>query len=175
MMRLVKKFRDDNRGVAAIEFAFVAVPMIVTFFGVAEIATYVLAARKVSNIASVAADLITQDTTVTDAEMDDVMSVLDVIISPFDPGTAEVRITSVVADSDGETTVAWSDARHTTALPVNSPVTVPDGIVPDNQGIIMTEVNFTYHSLFGMFLTGGMTVSDTFYLKPRRSTQVLRE
>jgi hypothetical protein len=39
----------------------------------------------------------------------------------------------------------------------------------------MTEVNFTYHSLFGMFLTGGMTVSDTFYLKPRRSTQVLRQ
>ena len=175
MMRLVKKFRDDNRGVAAIEFAFVAAPMIITFFGVAEIATYVLAARKVSNVASVAADLITQDTTITDAEMTDVMSVLDVILRPFDPGTADVRITSVVADSDGETTVAWSDARNTTALPVNSSVTVPDGIVPDDQGIIMTEVSFTYTSLFGMFLTGGMTVSDTFYLKPRRSTQVLRE
>ena len=61
------------------------------------------------------------------------------------------------------------------ALAVNSPVTVPDGIVPDDQGIIMTEVSFTYTSLFGMFLTDGMTVSDTFYLKPRRSTQVLRE
>ena len=37
MMRLIKRFRDDTRGVAAIEFAFVAVPMIITFFGVAEI------------------------------------------------------------------------------------------------------------------------------------------
>ncbi|MEQ1863801.1 MAG: TadE/TadG family type IV pilus assembly protein [Micropepsaceae bacterium] len=175
MMRSIKKFRGDTRGVAAIEFALLALPMIITFLGVAEIATYVLAARKVANVASVAADLVTQDVSITDGEMDDVMSVLDVILRPFDPGTADVRITSVVADADGETTVAWSDARNTTALSVNSPVTVPDGIVPDNQGIIMTEVSFTYHSLFGMFLTGGMTVSDTFYLKPRRSTQVLRE
>lgn len=175
MMRWIKTFRGDTRGVAAIEFAFVAVPMIVTFFGVAEVATYVLAARKVSNVASVAADLVTQDTFISDSEMADVMKVLDVILRPFDPTTAHVRVTSVVADADGKTTVAWSDARNTSALPVNSPVAVPGGIVPDGQGIIMTEVSFKYTSLFGMFLTGGMTVSDTFYLKPRRSTQVMRE
>lgn len=175
MMRLIKRFRGNTDGVAAIEFAFVAMPMIVTFFGVAEISSYILAARKVANVASVAADLVTQDTSVTDDEMADIMGVLDVIMRPFDPGTADVRITSVVADADGETTVAWSDARNTSPRAVDSPVTVPDDIVPDNQGIIMTEVSFTYHSLFGMFLTSGMTVSDTFYLKPRRSTQVLRD
>lgn len=175
MKRFFRRFRGDKSGVAAIEFAFVAVPMIITFFGVAEIAGYILASRKVANVASVAADLITQDTVVTNVEMADVMGVLDVVLRPFNPSTASVRITSVVADADGQTTVAWSDARHTAPRAVNSSVTVPADIVPDNQGIIMTEVSFTYTSLFGMFLTGGMTVNDTFYLKPRRSTQVLRE
>lgn len=175
MMRFVKRFNGDKRGVAAIEFAFVAVPMIITFFGVAEIANYILATRKVANVASVAADLISQDTVVDNDEMADVMGVLDVVLRPFNPATASVRITSVVADADGETTVAWSDARNAAPRAVNSSVTVPEGIVPDNQGIIMTEVSFTYTTLFGMFLNGGMTVSDTFYLKPRRSSQVLRQ
>ena len=51
---------------------------------------------------------------------------------------------------------------------------MPDDIVPANQGIIMAEVIFTYRTLFGMYLTDGITVSDTFYLKPRRSTSVQR-
>jgi Flp pilus assembly protein TadG len=175
MMRFINRFCRDRKGVAAIEFAFVAVPMIITFFGVSEIANYILATRKVSNVASVAADLITQDTAINDTEMTDVMGVLDVVLRPFNPSTAHIRITSVVADADGNTTVAWSDARNTAPRAEDSPITVPDGLVSPGQGIIMTEASFTYTTLFGMFLTGGMTVSDTFYLKPRRSTQVLRQ
>jgi hypothetical protein len=86
-----------------------------------------------------------------------------------------VRITSVIADDEGETTVAWSDARNTGPYAAGTPITVPDEIVPNNQGIIMAEVSFTYQTLFGMYLTDGITVSDTFYLKPRRSTTVERE
>lgn len=173
-MRFVKRFRRADGGLSAIEFALIMPVMLITFFGIAEIANYILAARKVANVASSAADLITQDTVITDDEMDDVMGALDVVLRPFDPSEAAIRITSVVADADGETTVAWSDARNTGAYTEGSPITVPD-IVPDGQGIIMAEVSFTYKTLFGMFLTSGMTVSDTFYLKPRRSTTVERQ
>lgn len=175
MKPFAKRFRNSDSGVSAIEFALMAPLMLIMFFGVAEISNYILAARKVANVASSMADLVTQDTVIDDTEMADIMGVLDVILRPFDPGTAEVRITSVVADDDGDTTVAWSDALHTSPLAVDLPVTVPDDIVPNNQGVIMTEVSFTYTTLFGMYLTDGMTVSDTFYLKPRRSTQVLRD
>jgi Flp pilus assembly protein TadG len=175
MMRFAKRLRHADSGLSAIEFALIMPVMLITFFGIAEIANYILAARKVANVASSAADLITQDTVITDDEMDDVMGALDVVLRPFDPSEATIRITSVVADGDGETTVAWSDARNTGAYTEGSPITVPEDIVPDGQGIIMTEVSFTYTTLFGMFLTSGMTVSDTFYAKPRRSTTVERQ
>lgn len=175
MMRFFNRFRRSDRGLAAIEFALIIPVMLVTFFGIAEIANYILAARKVSNVASSAADLVAQDAVIDDGEMADIMGALDVVLRPFDPDEAQIRITSVVADSDGETTAAWSDARNTGAYAEGSPIDVPDGIVPDNQGIVMTEVSFTYKTLFGMFLTDGMTVSDTFYLKPRRSTTVQRQ
>ncbi len=149
--------------------------ILITFFGIAEIANFILAARKVANVASTAADLVAQDTVIDDTEMTDIMGALDAIIRPFDSSVAQVRITSVVADTNGDTTVAWSDARNTTAYAVGSPITVPDDIVPANQGIVMAEVSFTYQTLFGFYLTDGATVSDTFFLKPRRSTTVLRQ
>mgnify|MGYP001559245544 CR=1 FL=1 len=175
MMRFFNRFRRANRGLAAIEFALIIPIMLFTFFGIAEIANYILAARKVANVASSAADLVTQDTVVTDDEMIDIMGALDVVLRPFDPSEGHVRITSVVADADGETTVAWSDARNTGAYAEGSPIDVPDDIVTSGQGIIMTEVSFTYRTLFGMYLNDGMTVSDTFYAKPRRSTTIERQ
>jgi Flp pilus assembly protein TadG len=175
MMRFFNGFRRSDRGLAAIEFALIIPVMLFTFFGIAEVANYILAARKVANVASSAADLITQDTVISDDEMADVMGALDVVLRPFDPDEAQIRITSVVADEDGETTVAWSDARNTGAYSEGSPIDMPEDIVPNGQGVIMTEVSFTYRTLFGMYLTDGMTVSDTFYLKPRRSTTVERQ
>jgi hypothetical protein len=94
---------------------------------------------------------------------------------PFDPATAQIRITQVEADDDGDTTVDWSDARHTAPRTPGAPVDVPDGIVPNGQGVIMAEISFTYQTLFGMYMNDGMTISDKFYLKPRRSTKVLRQ
>jgi Flp pilus assembly protein TadG len=175
MTKFFARFRRNTAGVAAIEFALVVFPMIFTFFGVAEVANYILAARKVSNVASAAADLVTQSAAVDDGDIAEVMSALNVVLHPFKPEEAKIRITSVVADDNGNLTVAWSDARNTNALTPGSAVTdVPDGLVPNGHGIIMTEVSFTYTSFFGMYLTSGMTVSDTFYLKPRRSTTVER-
>lgn len=175
MMRFIKRFRRADGGVSAIEFALIAPVMLFTLFGIAEIANYILAARKVANVASAAADLVTQDTIVTDDEMTDIMGALDVVLRPFNPSEGRIRITSVVADEDGETTVAWSDARNTGAYTEGTPIDVPNDIVPNGQGIIMAEVSFTYKTLFGMYLTDGMTVSDTFYAKPRRSTTVQRQ
>ena len=113
---------------------------------------------------------------INNAEMADIMGALDVVLRPFSAADAELRITSVVADADGNLTVAWSDARNMAPrAPGSIPENVPPDIVAPGQGIIMAEASFTYTSLAGMYLTGGMTVSDTFYLKPRRSTTVERQ
>lgn len=175
MMNFIKRLRKNTSGVAAIEFALVAFPMVFTFFGVVEVANYILVARKVSNVASAAADLTTQDTAVDDGEINDIMNALNAVMRPFNPNETKVVITSIVADDNGNLTVEWSDARNTAARTPGSSVNgVPAGIVPNGQGVIMTEVSYTYTSLVGMYLTSGMTVSDTFYLKPRRSSKVER-
>lgn len=174
MMNLVRNFKKSDAGVAAVEFALIIPVMLTTFFGVSEIANYILAARKVSNVASSAADLVAQDTVIATSEINDIMTSLNVVLRPFNSSSATIRISSVVADPNtGNTTIDWSDARNIAPRAAGSSVTIPNIISP-GQSVIMAEVTFRYQTLFGEYLTNGMTVSDTFYLKPRRSTKVER-
>lgn len=177
MMRFINKFRRSESGVSAIEFALIIPVMLFTFFGVAEISRYILAARKVANVASIAADLVAQDKSIDNGEMANIFGAIDVVLRPFNASEAKVRVSSVVADANGQLKIDWSDARHTSprAPGSNAPSTIPAGLIGPGQGLIMSEVEFTYTSLFGMYTTGGMTVDDTFYLKPRRSSTVERE
>lgn len=174
MMNVIRGFKKSENGVAAIEFALIIPVMLTTFFGVSEIANYILASRKVANVASSAADLVAQDTTITTGELNDIMNSLNVVLRPFNPSSATIRITSVVADPNtGNKTVDWSEARNIAPRAVGSSVTMPNIISP-GQSVVMAEVTFHYQTLFGEYLTSGMTVTDTFYLKPRRSTKVER-
>lgn len=171
MLRFAKKFYRADGGAPAVEFALIAPVMLVMFLGISETANIVQAGRKVANAASSAADLVAQTTTINDDQIADVMGALGVILRPFDASGAQIRISSIVADDEGETTVAWSDAHGMNPLPKGSLITlepVSDGwnIVTANQGIIMAEVYYTYH---------GIDLSDKFYMKPRRSTTVQRE
>lgn len=172
MLGFAKKFFRADGGAPAVEFALIAPVMLVMFLGISETANIVQAGRKVANAASSAADLVAQTTSINDDQIADVMGALAVILRPFDSSGAQIRISSIVADDDGETTVAWSDAHGgINPLPEGSPITldpVSEGwnIVSANQGIIMAEVYYTYH---------GIDLSDKFYMKPRRSTTVIRE
>ena len=174
--RFATRFRESKSGMAAVEFALIVPIMLATFFGVAEISDYILSARKVAGISSVAADLVAQNKTISNADMTDVMDALNVIMHPYNPSQSTIRISSIVADNNGTRTIRWSDARRVSPFTAGSPAPgwVPATVVPANSSVIVAEVSFNYQSLFGMYLTSGMTVSDTFYMRPRRSIEVDR-
>ena len=88
MLRFCKTFGRNEAGLSAIEFAFIAPLMVTTYFGIAEIGNYIMADRKVTTVASTAADLATQGTAVSNAGMADIMASLGVIIQPFNPNNA---------------------------------------------------------------------------------------
>jgi len=174
MLRFCTRFLKDKSGLSAIEFGLLLPVMITSYFGVAEIGSFILADRKATAVASTAADLAAQSTQISNAGMADIMASLNTIIMPFTPSDLQIRITSVTANATGVTTVAWSDAVRTSPRAVGSSITMPAGLVPANQSVIMSEVTFKYTSIVGMFLANGITVTDTFYLKPRKSLAVQR-
>lgn len=174
VMRMLRRFLSDTSGVNAIEFAMAAPILITLYFGTVEISDRLMADRKATTLAATAADLTAQETEIDDDEMDDILDATASVLLPFNPANATIRISSVIADDDGNTTVAWSDGRNTAARTAGSAITVPDDLVPANGSIIVTETTFSHTSATGFVIQGARTVADTFYLRPRRSIQVER-
>lgn len=174
LLNRLSGFRDDSSGVSAIEFALILPAMVAMFFGIGELTSYMQAHNRMTKVASTVADLVAQDTAITDDEMTNIFNCAEAIMQPFDAANGWIRVSSVVANAMGQTSVAWSDGQGISERAVGSAITVPGGIVPPNSSIIFTEVSFNYTSSFGMFLTGGITAEDRFYARPRRSVTVAR-
>ncbi len=177
MLTFIRRFRKAQAGLAAIEFAFILPVMVIMFLGTVEVSNYVMTARRVASLSSTAADLVAQESAISDDDINDIFGAISVIIAPLDPATVKIAITSVVADADGETyRVAWSEAMNRSARPVGAVLSAsefPTDLIAAFQGSIMVEVEYGYDPMFADFLPR-KDITDTFYLKPRRSLTVTR-
>lgn len=166
-LKPIKRFIDDRRGVSAVEFALILPAFAILFFASTEISFLLTVDRKVTQTASSLGDLTARGTTMTEPEVDDIFAASSAIFAPYNGSTARMRITSI-QQKDGTTTVAWSRAKNMTAYADDAPITVPTGLLSDDQTVIFAEVSYDYKSTLGFFLKSAQTLDESFYLRPRR-------
>lgn len=162
----------DERGLSAVEFALIVPIMISMYLGAVEFGHALTIDRRVTSVASSAADLVAQVETVEGAQVDDIFEAASSILMPYTTGPLSIVLTSVVADADNNTTVAWSCARNGTAHAENSAFALPDGLTQPFSSVIVADVSYVYNPPVGQHIAGGITLSETFYLRPRRSLTV---
>lgn len=170
--RHMDAWRHDERGISAVEFALILPIMITMYIGAVEFSHALTIDRRVTSVASAAADLVAQSEEVDDAALDDIFTASTSIMIPYDAGPISIVLTSVVADEDNDTTVCWSDAHNGSAHAEDADYAVPAGLTQPFSSVIVAEVSYTYNPPVSQFLTGGINMTDTFYLRPRRSLTV---
>jgi len=171
----MRRFRRDARGLAAVEFALIVPLMLTLYFGTIETTDALTASRRVTNVAQTAADLVAQVTTVSSSDITDIFAASTAILTPYDTTAVKIVISSVVANSSNSTSVAWSVAYGgASARSTNSSVTIPTGLTTANTSVIMAEVTYSYTSPVLTFITGPLTMTETAYLRPRRSLTVAK-
>jgi Flp pilus assembly protein TadG len=170
-------FRRDSRGVSAVEFALIAPFLIMTYFGLAELAQGMMAQRRVSHAASAVGDLVGQSESLTNAQKDDIFAAASNIVSPFPTAPLKLRITSISGNASGNPRVDWSDGS--TGLPAYQHCDVvpnfPSGLITaKGENVIMAEATYHYTSPVSKVLPNGLSFSDKFYLRPRKVSKVGR-
>ncbi len=172
MLGRLRKFRKDKKGLAAIEFAMLLPVMLTLFFGVVEISLALTCRANVTNVASVAADLVAQESSMTTADMTNVFNAANAMLYPYDTSVAQITVSSVVYDTVSQSLtsgkVGWSCAKNATAKSAGSTVTLPAGLMTANSSVVVAEITYNYTSPTTQFITGTKVMSNTFYLKPRR-------
>jgi len=172
MLKILKKACRAQSGMAAVEFAMVLPAMLALVFGSIEVTNALVCKGDVTNTASTAADLIAQETKVTDADLNNVYASLNALLYPYPPDVTQVKITSIVDDGQGGGKVAWSKAQNATPYSVGQTMTVPAGLITSGGSVILAEVTYPYTSPFTYIIHSPITMTNAFYSHPRRVAQI---
>ncbi|MGH1421363.1 MAG: TadE/TadG family type IV pilus assembly protein [Hyphomonas sp.] len=164
----------NEDGISAVEFALIAPFMAMLYMGCIELSFMMRADRRITSTSASMGDLTSRLATVEDADMQEIYQAALVIMRPLDASTARMRITSIVDDGSGTTTVDWSDAHNMAVNTKGAPITVPSGIISSGGSVIMAEVEYEYNSTFAFVFDASRTMSDTFYLRPRKVNAIPR-
>jgi Flp pilus assembly protein TadG len=152
--------------------------LVTLLLGTVEVCNALECHTKVTELASTAADLVAQETTLSAADMTNIFDATTSIIYPFPANNAKIIITSILSDGNGGGKVGWSVAKNTTPRTAGDPIAIPDGLMSKDScavnacSVILAEVTYSYTSPMGKFIVGTVPMTDTFYAHPRKSATI---
>lgn len=179
-------FTDDERGIAALEFAIIAPVILGVYLGLAELALVLSIDRQISQSASVAGDLATQTSKLETTDTADIVSAVLRVAGISNTSNYTLHLESFERDAGGTTTSLGSVVYNSSGSSWLKDVD-PDGIsnsmFDENSGIVIARVAYRY-SPMGLkntidgsdkkeFLPSVVTLSETFMLKPRQSATIV--
>jgi Flp pilus assembly protein TadG len=173
MLTILRLYRS-NSAFSAVEFAIMAPVLCMLLLGTIVVCNALECRQKLASEASSVADLVSQASSVSSGDVQDIFQSGATIMYPFDSSQGTIVVSSIVNNAQTDTnTVAWSQAYNGgTALPVNSVVTVPAGVIISGGSAIFVQVGYSYTPPFAGFFINSIGMSDSFYSHPRESTSV---
>ena len=109
----------------------------------------------------------------TTAKMNDIFAVGAAIVKPFPTTPLKLRVSDVKADSSGVARVVWSRGSGLSQLGTGPASAFPASLLAAGDSVIMAEVQYSYTSPIHKLLPDALTFTQTYYLKPRRSAEVV--
>jgi Flp pilus assembly protein TadG len=170
----IRRFSAAQSGVAAIEFAMLLPLMLTLFLGSVELSTGVAINRKAAIAAHTVADLASQYTNVTNADMTNILNAATDIIYPYSSTNLQTDVSELAIDGQGNATVVWSDTLNGTARTVGSSVTIPSNLATPNTYLLLGETTYNYNPSYSSAVTGTMPLNDQIFMRPRQSNAVTR-
>jgi Flp pilus assembly protein TadG len=167
-------FAGERSGVSAVEFALLLPVMMTLYLGCVEASQGIAAHRKVTITSRTLADLSSQYTDITNAEMTNILAAGSAIIAPFAAGNLQEVISEISVNAQGVASVVWSDTLNGTALTAGQTVIIPTSLAVPNTYLLLAQVQYSYNPTFGYVMTGTLNLKDQIYMHPRQSTSVAR-
>lgn len=166
------RFRDDQNGISAVEFAMLLPLMLTLYLGTVEVSQAVGIDRKVTLTSRTVADLASQVTTIASSDMQNILNASSAVIAPYDATKLKVTVSQVTIDGNGAAKVSWSCTLGGSAHAVGSAVTLPAALNVANTSLIWGEASYTYTPTIGYVITGSMNLADKIYMRPRLSDSI---
>ena len=170
---LWRRFRDETRGVAAIEAAMLLPAVGIAYIGMVNVAQIVMINRKVTQLTSALSDLTARAQAISTADVSNIFKAAETILLPYDSSKAKMVIASIVIDANLIAKVCWSSSYPAgTSVPKRGEtVTVPASAKVANTSVIMARASYDYTPVIGRgmfdFISPGTLGDEPIYARPR--------
>lgn len=182
LFRLSRRLREDCRGLAAVEFAFILPLMLVLTFAMIETTDGIAIDRKTDITARTLSDLIAAmqasaawggNVTVTDSDVRDAFVASSSIMIPYAASAIEATLSQIKVDADGNASVIWSKGWINSAItsgrspgPVQLQAKQQTLLTP-NTYLIWSEVKYYYRPSVPYLMQDGFLRLHESFSRPR--------
>jgi Flp pilus assembly protein TadG len=176
-----KQFQADESGMSAVEFAFVLPVLLSIFIGVTEVGQAISISRKVTITTRTITDLVTQNTTLTQSQLNTLLEASAETIAPYASSNLSITVSEIYTNSSGQSTVCWSGSYPyvTNALTPGTTFQLPSNLLTAGSNgsytptyLLYGLVSYSYTPTFGYNIIGTLPLADHIYLAPRNSSSV---
>ncbi|MGN7439168.1 MAG: TadE/TadG family type IV pilus assembly protein [Alcanivorax sp.] len=170
--QLIKRWKDEEHGLAAIEAAMIFPIMLMLLVGVFDAGNAILANQKTIRASQVVADLITRQNIVSDADINEAIEAGKLAFEPIDSSSYGVDIISIRFDEDANSEIVWRETRN--MPPVSNPLSDVSAVQSANEGVVMVSVAYNYEPLFAGFVMTAFGMEERAFSRGRSTPVVLR-
>ncbi|MEQ1819446.1 MAG: TadE/TadG family type IV pilus assembly protein [Terricaulis sp.] len=169
LIKNLRRFVRENKGVAALEFAIIApLLMVPLLLGSVDLIDVMGANKRAQNAAASLADVVARDTEISNAELTSLWRGLDVLMYPNLSGAMEIRISSISIVNASTARVVWSEGHGgMSGRTVNSNVSLDSRMMVVGSSVIMVESIYKYDAPLGFLFQNQVRMSHTAYRRSR--------
>jgi hypothetical protein len=169
-LHALRKYWEDEGGLAALEAALLFPPLVALLYGVYDLGKGIILSGRTITASEVSADLISRDKTVNMADVNEAIEAAKLVYEPYDLSEFGIDIVSVRFDNNRSPVILWRETRDMS--PNHLALENIDGIGDPGEGMIVVTVEYTYIPFFAKYFTDPIEMVEVAYTRGRRSPTV---
>jgi Flp pilus assembly protein TadG len=170
MIKFIRNFFIQDNGTAAMEAVMLFPPLLFLMMGVYDLGNGIILSQKTITATQITADLISRDSTINSAGLEDSIQAARLAYEPFSLNEFGIDIASVEFDSNRVPQILWRETRD---MPPNSDaITNVNGIGDEGEGMVIVTVRYTYTPFFARYFIDDLDMQEVAYARGRRSPTV---
>ncbi len=180
LAQTIATFRQEERAIAAVEFALVLPLLLLLYFGSIEAASLFTVDKRINSVSATIGDLVSQWdpgegklSSGTSGTLTDYLNASSAIIVPYPTAGLKIVVSLVQVRANGNTRVLWSRANaEGTPKTVGNAYADLDASPYMNEVsrggcVIAAEASYAYLPLMGQVFTSAINLQHTNYFLPR--------
>ncbi len=161
---------SNTQGVAAVEFALVLPLMVLMYLGSFEVSQSVIANKRIANVANTIGDIIAQEPSWTNGDMDAVFQAGNAILHPMKVTNLDMTVTFIKINASSQITAVWTKKGNYSpatagVMPTNN---IPPYLIIADTTLVYAEAKMKYNSVSYFVVKKDQDMSAFNFFRPRQ-------